>query len=396
MNAVAATVERVAVSTGGFALSLLCLSRSWGGLELNTVRFAGWMQQRGWAVQLITLPDSPMAARAQELNLPVVVLRNRLKAVDIVAARQLAEVLRHFGTQSLVVTRNGDLGLAVLCKKCWVPSLRLVYQQHMQLGIAKRGLIHTLRYRALDAWLTPLPGLARQVLTKTRLPATRLHVVPLGIELKKFAYSSLTQAEARAQLGLSLAPGTVLLGLIGRFDRGKGQKFVVKALARLRQQYPQLQLLLVGESTLNEGNGYKNRVLARIRRLRLSQVVHVRPFTLQPEVAYRALDIALVASTNETYGMVTLEAQATGLPVVACATGGTLELVDDGQTGLLFPLHNAEALNAAIERLLQSPDLAARLGRQAKAHVLARYSHQQQCALTEQVLLGLGQPAGSQ
>ncbi|UOQ76917.1 glycosyltransferase family 4 protein [Hymenobacter sp. 5516J-16] len=146
----------------------------------------------------------------------------------------------------------------------------------------------------------------------------------------------------------------------------------------------------MGESTRNEGNAYQEAVLARVQQLGLSEVVHLRPFTLQPEVAYRALDISITASVNETYGMVTIEAMATGLPVVASAAGGTLEIVEDGRTGLLYPLRNQAEFCAAIERVLREPELAATLGRQAQAEALTTYSHHRQCALTEKVLHGLG------
>ncbi|WP_143436971.1 glycosyltransferase family 4 protein [Hymenobacter mucosus] len=372
-----------------FSISLLCLSKSWGGLELNTVRFANWMQQRGWPVQVITVLNSPIAARAQEIGLSVALLQNPWKAADIPAAGRLAGLVRSFGTQVLLVTRNGDLGLAVLCKTLRLPRLHLVYQQHMQLGLAKRGLVHTLRYRALSAWLSPLPGLARQVLEKTRLAPHKLHVVPLGIELEKFANASLTQAQARQHLNLHLPDSTVLLGLIGRFDDGKGQDFVVEALAEIRRQYPQVQVLFVGESTRNEGNDYREAVLNRVQTLGLTEAVHVREFTLQPEVAYRALDISITASTNETYGMVTIEAMAAGLPVVASAAGGTLEIVEDGRTGLLYPLRDVAAFTAVVVRLLQTPTLAASVGQAAQAEALATYSHQRQCELTEKVLWSL-------
>ena len=381
-----------AAAPATFPISLLCLSGSWGGLELNTVRFAGWMQQRGWPVQVITLPDAPIAARAAELGLPVALLCNPWKAADLPAAGRLHTLLTGFGTRTLLITRNGDLGLAVLCKSFYGPALKLIYQQHMQLGVAKRGLVHTLRYRALAAWLSPLPGLAREVLAQTRLPAGRLHVVPLGIELDKFAYANLTQAQARARLCLTLPVGAVLLGLIGRFDDGKGQDFVVRALAGLRRRHPQLHLLLVGEPTRDwaPSQRYYADLLARLRAPDLAGAVHLRPFTPQPEVANRALDIAVVASTNETYGMVTIEAMAAGLPVVAAATGGTLEIVADGRTGLLFPLRDEAAFAAAIERLLAAPALARQLGQQAQAEALTVYSHQRQCELTEKVLFGIG------
>lgn len=389
MSVVTSTAHSADASAKAFPIAILCLSRSWGGLEINTGRFAHWMQQRGWPVQLITLPNSPLAARAAELQLPVVLLRNSWKALDVPAAGRLANVLRQCGVRALLVTRNGDLGLAVLCKTFWLPTLRLLYQQHMQLGLAKRGLVHTLRYRALDAWLSPLPGLAQQVLAKTRLPADRLHVVSLGIELEKFTCPSVTQAQAREQLGIALPPGALLLGLIGRFDDGKGQEFVVKAFAKLHWEHPNLHLLFVGESTRNEGNAYQDRVLARVKALGLEKVVHIRPFTPSPEMAYQALDIALVASTNETYGMVTIESMATGLPVVASATGGTLELVADGQTGLLFPLRKRAAFRGAVKRLLRQPELITQLGQQAQAQATATYSHHHQCELTEQILHGL-------
>jgi glycosyltransferase involved in cell wall biosynthesis len=386
----AESAASVATSAAKFPLSLLCLSASWGGLELNTVRFADWMQRRGWPVQVITLADSPIAARAAALQLPVAFLSNRWKALDVPAASRLAGILRAFNTRALLVSRNGDLGVAVLCKTVYLPALKLVYQQHMQLGPPKRSLVHTLRFRALDAWLSPLPGLARQVLKKTHLSPQKLHVVPLGIELEKFADPALTRAVARQKLNLHVPADAVLLGLIGRFDDGKGQDFLVEELAILRRQHPNLHLLLVGESTRNEGNAYRDAVLRRVRELGIEAVVHIREFTPQPEIAYRALDISITGSTSETYGMVTIEAMAAGLPVIATATGGTLEIVDDGRTGLLFPLRNAAAFEAAIGRLLHEPELMQQLGQQAQAEALATYSHHRQCELTERVLLQLG------
>lgn len=251
-------------------------------------------------------------------------------------------------------------------------------------------LLTTLRYRALDAWLTPLPGLGQQVLAKTHLAPAKLHVVPLGIELDKFTVPGPSQLQARQELNLVLPPDAVLLGLIGRFDDGKGQDFVVEALANLHSRYSQLHLLLVGEPTRDKDNSFWETLQVRIQAVGLADVVHIRGFTLRPEVAYRAFDIAIVASTNETYGMVTIEAMATGRPVVAAATGGTLEIVQDGRTGLLFPLRDTTAFEAAIVRLLTTPSLAKQLGEHAQQVACATYAHTRQCSLTEQVLWKLG------
>ena len=339
-------------------------------------------------MQIIALAGSPLAAQAERQELPVVFLTNPWKALDVPAAWRLRRLLRSHGTRVLIVTSNRDLGLAALCKRWLMPGLRIVYQQHMQLGVAKRDPVHTWRYRALDAWLTPLPGLARQVIQHTRLNPRRLHVVPLGIELDHFLEPDLTLQQARLQLGLP--PHGQLLGLVGRFDMGKGQYFVVEAFQQLRQRFPdrELHLVLVGEATKNhqQASRYYKQVQQRIVELDLTPYVHLRGFTEQPEVVYRALDVFLLASVNETYGMVTLEAMAAGLPIVATATGGTREILAHEQTGLLYPLHDAAAWVGAVNWCLQHPAAARAMGARARQEAISKYSHQQQCTLTEEVL----------
>ncbi|MBO3269347.1 glycosyltransferase family 4 protein [Hymenobacter defluvii] len=372
-------------------LTILCLSASWGGLEINTVKLAGWLLERGWPVELIGLAGSPLAAQAQRQGVPICYLSNPLRAVDVPAAWRLRTALRRHGARVLIVTQNQDLPLAVLCKRWRAPHVRLVYQQHMQLGLAKRDLLHTLRYRALDAWLTPLPGLAQQVGEKTHMDMRRVHVVPLGIELERFLHPGLTTQQAREELQL---PATgQLLGLIGRFDEGKGQQFVVEAFHQLRRQFPEqeLHLVLVGEVTKNNqpASHYRATVLDRIRELELMPYVHIRDFTDQPQVAYRALDVFLVASVNETYGMVTIEAMAAGLPIVATEAGGTPEILVNDETGILYPLGDTQAWLTAVAWCLQQPAQAKEMGLRAQQTAIRTYSHHQQCALTEGILYQL-------
>ena len=371
------------------SLTILCLSASWGGLELNTVKLAGWLRGRGWPVSVVTLPDSPIARQARALGLPVAEHpAGRWRALDVAGARRLARHLRQRGTRVVIASQNRDLPLLVLTKRLFVPSVRLIYQQHMQLGAPKRDLVHTLRYRALAAWLTPLPGLARQVRQFTRLAPQRLHIVPFGIELEQFMQPGLSQPAARQQLRLPAA--ATLLGLIGRFDDGKGQLFVVEAFQQLRQELPDqdIQLVLVGEATRNQerGSAYRQAVLARIAALGLRAVVHVREFMPRPEIFYRAIDVFVMASSSETYGMVTVEAMAAGRPLAATRAGGTVEIVADGETGLLYPPGDQAALVAALKKLLLDPALARRLGAAAQAEAQRHYAHHRQCELTEAVI----------
>ena len=373
-------------------LAVLCLSGSLGGLELNSLKFAGWMQERGWRVTFIAPPATPLAKWAEEWVVPLETLPVRRGLAMPLAAWALKQQLQRLNVDVLVVTQNKDLALATFVKSLLGGRLRIVYQQHMQLGRPKRSLVHTLRFNMVDAWLTPLPGLAREVARQTRFDTRRLHVVPLGLPLEQFAPPGRTRAQARQELGLPAAGH--LLGVLGRFDGGKGQHLVIEALHHLRTKLGcAAQLLLMGEPTLNEGDEYLRHLHELTAQFGVSEQVHFRSFRANPDVFYQAIDVFVMASQSETYGMVTLEAMAAGVPLVASAAGGTLELVRDGQTALLYPVHDATACARAVHACFDDPAATALRMERAKLERW-RYSHQRQCALTEDVLWALSGVGG--
>jgi D-inositol-3-phosphate glycosyltransferase len=368
-------------------LAVLCLSGSLGGLELNSLKFAGWMQERGWRVTFFAPPATPLAQWAEEWFVPLETLPVRRGLAMPRAAWELKTQLERLRVDVLVVTQNKDLALATLAKSLLGGHLRIVYQQHMQLGRPKRSLVHTLRFRLVDAWLTPLPGLAREVARLTNFDARKLHVVPLGLPLEQFAPATRTRPEARQELGLPLEGP--LLGILGRLDAGKGQDFVIEALHHLRTRLGRAaHLVIMGEPTRNEGDAYLQQLKAQVKQLGLENQVHFRGFRANPAVFYQAIDVFVLASENETYGMVTLEAMAAGVPVVAAATGGTVELVQHGHTGLLYLHRDVAACARSVRRTLDDP--AATRQRVERARMDRwRYSHHRQCALTEDVIQAL-------
>ncbi len=141
----------------------------------------------------------------------------------------------------------------------------------------------------------------------------------------------------------------------------------------------------MSEPTRNEGNAYLRQIQQRVARLGLQNQVHFRCFQANLAMFNHAIDAFLMASENETYGMVTLEALASGVPVVGAAAGGTAELVAHNQTGLLYLPGDVAACARAIGRTFAEP--AATHERVERAR-LARwhYSHHRQCALTEDVI----------
>jgi glycosyltransferase involved in cell wall biosynthesis len=169
----------------------------------------------------------------------------------------------------------------------------------------------------------------------------------------------------------------------------RAKTFVIDVLHHLRSQLGcEASLVLMGEPTRNEGDTYYQQLQAQIARLGLEKHVYFRGFRANPAVFYQAIDVFVLASSNETYGMVTLEALAAGVPVVAVATGGTVELVQHESTGLLYPLRDVAACASAIRRTFDEPEATRQ--RVARAQLESwQYSHHRQCALTEDVIRAL-------
>jgi glycosyltransferase involved in cell wall biosynthesis len=183
------------------------------------------------------------------------------------------------------------------------------------------------------------------------------------------------------------APAPGALACIGRVHLVKGQHVAVAALARLHALgHGHATLRLVGAGD----DDYVARIEADVRRLGLGAVVHLAgaiPHERIPAVFDEAA-IVVMPSLSETFPHVALEAMASGRPLVASRVGGLPEIVTDGVDGLLVPAQDADALAAAVDRLLRDREFAARLGARARQTVLDRFSQDRFMSALEEILAG--------
>jgi glycosyltransferase involved in cell wall biosynthesis len=162
------------------------------------------------------------------------------------------------------------------------------------------------------------------------------------------------------------------IGEIARLCDVKGQRELLQALARL----PQARLVLAGRD-LERGGAFQDELERESERLGVRERVEFGFYEDVPALL-DTLDVVALPSWTEGLPLVLLEAMARGRPVVATPVGGTPELVTDGQTGLLVPPRDPEALAAALRRVLDDPDLARRLGEAARARVAERFTAAEQ------------------
>jgi glycosyltransferase involved in cell wall biosynthesis len=170
-----------------------------------------------------------------------------------------------------------------------------------------------------------------------------------------------------------------LAGIIGRLDPGKGQHILIEALKILKEKGTEVHILLLGDETMNDTRAYLTNLKKSVQEYGLSHLVHFRPFSNETPMAFKALDVFVMASVAETYGMVTIEAMASGIPVIGAEAGGTKYLIRKNSTGLFFKNQNAEDLAEKIKRIKTNPSLASGLGNNGRKFAAENYSHHLMC-----------------
>ncbi len=380
--------HRESVSRRDYAIGFLCASGSWGGLEMNVLKLALWLKERGWKVLMYGKKGTKLFENAEAGGISVRHVNSTFKYGDLVNAQRLARYVKQDNVQRLIINYGKDLFLAVLAKRSSSRFFKLLMQQHLHVGGAKKDFFHTWEYRHLDAWIAPLPMFADRLKLNTSLDPAKIHIIPFGLELDRFTTSRPDKSAARRKL--DLPEDAVIAGIVGRLDVKKGQDVLIRAAHLVHKAGCPLHLLIVGDRTANDPEGYAGSLQRLTEKTGLKPFVHFRPHQADVERVYAAMDIFVLASHSETYGMVTIEAMASRRPVIGTAEGGTVQIIEDGVNGLLVPPRHDRKLAEAILKLVSDSNLAEKLASQAESDAISRYSHLRQVELMEGLFDELG------
>jgi D-inositol-3-phosphate glycosyltransferase len=195
----------------------------------------------------------------------------------------------------------------------------------------------------------------------------RIDVVPPGVDTDVFTPGDVQQARQEQRIDRQDA----VIVFAGRIQPLKGPEVVVRALRLLADQHPGVRWRLVvvgGESGTGRRSGHRLDELAA--RLGISELIDFRAPMPAAQLAqmYRAADVVAVPSYNESFGLVALEAQAAGTPVVAAAVGGLTVAVAGGVSGLLVDGHDPQTWADALASVVLDPPVRARLAAAAPRH----------------------------
>ena len=349
-----------------------------GGMNIYVVESAERMAAMGVSVDIFTrrhspdLPDivelSP-GVRVRHLNIGAynatkeelpALIPNLSEAFSMVLENEKYDVLHsHYwisGKVAMPVAKKFGIPLAhTMHTMARVKNMNLAEGERPEPMIRVQG--ETQVVAAANALIANTDAEAASLVSLYEACPDNVSVVSPGVDLYTFTVGSGRKA-AREAVGLP--QDAHILAFVGRIQPHKGPEVLIRAVAEMLNHSPHLRpklITIIMGGASGSGLGEVERLKDLVSWLNISDVVRFENPVPRAQIPqwYRAADLVCVPSYSESFGLVALEAQACGTPVVATAVGGLRTAVADGISGVLVDGHDPRAWSSVLARLIQEP-----------------------------------------
>ena len=335
------------------------LETQWRGGQNQALLLLRGLYEHGHAAELLAPQSSVLAHRARKAGYYVhYVSRGFFRLPAALAIRKLLSS----GRFDLVHANEAHaVSAAWLAGAHW--SVPFLASRRVGFPIRKNWISQA-KYRATTLILANSQWVADQA-AASGVPAEKLRVVFEGTIIPE-RFSSAQRAQARRIWGVP--DNAPLLGCVGVLLPDKGQEWLIRAVADLRKDYPEIRLLLAGD-------GPSRRSLETLAsELGVTQAVIFAGFVKDVDSAYAALDVFLLPSFFEALNNSLLAAMAHEIPSIAFRRGALTEIIVDGQSGLIVPGPDVPEICAAVKRILEDRTFSQSLGQAARIRIAENFS----------------------
>ena len=350
-----------------------------GGMNIYVCESAQKMSEHGVAVDIFTRRTNSEVADVVQVSPGVRVIHLNVGPVEGVTKEQLPSLIPAL-SEEFKKALSGKDKYDVIHSHYWI-SGKVAMPVAQELGIPLVHTMHTMArvknlalaegerpepmirvqgesqvVAAADALIANTDAEAASLVSLYEACPDNVSVVSPGVNLSTFTPVSSKKA-VREKIGLPTDAHIVTF--VGRIQPHKGPEVLIRAIAEMITHSPHLRPKLV--VNIVGGNSGANTEVERLQELSswlgIGDVIRFAPPVSRTELAdwYRASDLVCVPSYSESFGLVALEAQACGTPVVASAVGGLRTAVADGISGVLVDGHDPRAWSSVLARLLQEP-----------------------------------------
>ena len=340
----------------------ICSAKTIGGGERHVADLSNLLAARGHDVFVALSPDSPLRNLLclPPENLIISQMRN---ALDVLSARRLAKFVREKEIEIIHAHAARDYLLAAICSK--VTGKSFVLTRHVLFPMKRANSFFLGGAVGVIAVSNAVAG----VLEKTFLPE-KITTIYNGIDLKRFSFNP-------------KQPNRVLkIGTIGHLAPIKGHDIFIEAAKIAVEKLQNAQFVIVGEDKSKAGEN-RRQIEDLIAKSNLGEKIKLIGWIDDIPQILSDFDLFVSAARSEPFGLVLLEAMASGVPVVATQTEGAQEIIENNHSGVLTPIENAGLLAQEILDLLNSPEKRKNLSANGRKRVEDCFSLEKMVLETE-------------
>ncbi len=254
------------------------------------------------------------------------------------------------------------------------PSVGLIASRHMMNSHSKKDFFHRALYSRVDALVVVSDAIRANILETHAIQERKVKVIRLGLDFDKFDPARVSPQQQRQIWGID--PNAHVIGLVGRIDPAKGQATFIRAAAGLVKSWKgalPLKFVMIGEETRGADNNHLQELQEMVRQFRLEDSVLFTGFHDDIPQAMAALDMVVMPSRQEAFGLVAIEAMAMECPVLISRGGSAQEIVGNEEYGLLVRPDDAFDVQRQLRFFLENSEARRAMGRRARQHVRAWY-----------------------
>ena len=346
----------------------------YGGGEVWLITAMKEFIRRGHNVTLICRPDAKILHYAEQNNIDAMTLKMR-GDVDPFTILKLIGILRKKKIDIILTNVEKELRISGLAS-IFAGVKAVISRKGVDLPIKNR-----LQYRFTHNKLASVIVANSQATKKTLLKNApwlnqdKISVIYNGIDPELFSIEN--TRDLRDELGI---PQQIpLIGFVGRLNVQKGIVYILEAFEKVFENIPAAQLLMAGTGDL------RNEIETIAKEKGFSRNIHLIGFRDDIPNVMRTIDLLILPSVWEGFGIVLIEAMAAEKPCVITNISSMPEIVIDGQTGIVVPSKDANKLADAIINLIHNPSLAKKMGGEGKKLVQNKFTLQKMISRYEQL-----------
>ena len=349
----------------------LCLSPDTGGLELYMVRASHFLHDKANVLSVIN-EVGKLEQYYEGTDYKYKKIKRYPIFLSFLSAKKLAHIIDENKIDVVHLHWTKDIPIAVLAKKLSACKPKLVQTRNMMMTRFKDDFYHKWLYKNMDMMLAVTHQVKEQIERFVpREICPKVEMLYMGADFPKMIDEDEKQ---KLRKKYALKENLFTIGIVGRIEEAKGQYLVIDAVKELLQKKIKTQALIVGHAMDED---YLTRLKDSIKKDGLEDRVVFTGFTKEAQKLMQLCDCLVLATKKETFGLVLIEAMASGVAVIASNSGGPLEIIDDGKTGLLFKAGDAKDLSEKI-KILTDANFKKRFAANSQKRACSMFDSQKQ------------------